>query len=304
MKRYLVFFSVHSLLCKDLVVLSLPRSGTGYFQKIVSLSTKWDYQDYRDVWTLKKENQRVCGEIFGYWFKFFEYESKNIFDTPVKKDFDDIYYNKWKKIGRLKFTKEIAFFLYVPFFEKYFNVISLLRDRKHTFPTTLQWVFLALYSNFVNCRNGDKKIALLQKYCLKEKRTLLQQQIFAHIISSYLLLRDIEKFQLPILKWDKLMRLSGENLKKYLEKSLPKEYDASLFAYNIEQTRINRLGYILTLGKWFPIKYYFNYWVYGKDLLDVREERYKALNVEQDCQKLIDYIQEIDPEFTYIKYLR
>lgn len=250
------------------MLIGLPRSGTTFL-----------YDCIKQV-----NNQIDCSsEVFNTLFINEEIEkiSNNIYLKNFVGGISDNYIEKiyskiWKNKSENSFTKEVFLIFLMPFFIKKFDIFTIYRHRKYTFPTSRGKLFYFLYRSLLLVKSDDKIIQSIQQYLNKKNLTLEEQYCAIHTVANYYLLKYSFLFDLPIINYEKLMILSGVRLYNYLEKKIPRKLFSFELSELIEKKRYENEQFLLQ-----------------------RAERYQQLGVEPFVQDLLTFIKQLDPEMLY-----
>ena len=272
-KLSIVLLLVFSIFSKtNYMIISFPRSGSIFLEECIRKANPF-LKRKNDFFHVNSFNKR--GDDLNYSKVFTDYFS------DYKASFLETALNKlWKKCDNT-IGREVFAYKRVSLFQDKFTIIGLFRHRKHTFLSPDSCAYVSgVYWEFILGDFEDLKLNRLKRYILSLTGTELEEQCAAHIVGNYLLLSSFKEYNIPIIEFEKIVTLGWKDLHAYLKDRMPQEIFNDDLVDGIIRNR-NNSG--LTLKE--------------------REKLYLNLGVENYCQKIIKFIEEIDPDFTYIKYL-
>jgi hypothetical protein len=299
-------FAGNSSTKKPLFITSLPRSGGTFFVKMITESNNGKL--ILAPWHVKKKYKNtftMTSEIFGGKYFDLAYASKNkIFENISDEELSRVL-SEWDKTG-FKATKESYLFKHFPFFLDKFTTVAFYRHRRYTFPSSSPHLIGRLYEPFITCKHQDPYLEEIKKFILKTTKTDIEKQCAMHMVSSYIMLKNAEKCQLPVVRWQELIRKSGKDLFTYLDTALPDGVveDIPRLCHLVEQKRTGGLRCFMKKGIKPTLKYVWRKYVHGfNPVLAEREEKYNSLNVEDYNKNLLNHIKKVDSQFYYWYYL-
>lgn len=142
------------------------------------------------------------------------------------KDLEHAFQNTWMA-ETYTFTKEVWSIYNIHFFKKYFNCIGLIRPHQHTFPgrspELTKVLYIAMYESLLHNFNLQSTKTQKDILNLLEGGDILTG---THAIYN----EKLRESQIPIIDYDKLITLSRQELKNYLEPILPKHIFSTMKA--------------------------------------------------------------------------
>lgn len=251
----------------DFMLLSLPKSGSGFLLSSVKESNTWllcrdDYFNF------------VANELP----KLTVNQQKSLFAHCISElTLKEAYENRWKR-QRTQCTREQWLAFQVPFFQKHFTIFVIYRHRKYTFPTTHQLIYNVWYNSFLSAQFYPNSVfAKIQDYLNSKALTEAERRCALHDIAFYTILSDCVRYGLPVIDYEKIMTCSGSDLYGYLESRIPPKIFNEQLVHFIEEKRFNN----------------------PKGFLKRRAAAYENLKTEPFCQTLITFMKSLDPSFQY-----
>lgn len=281
------------LYAKDFMTTGFPSSGSSWF-----------FNTLRSI----RHDINHNGEFFNFLGTggpgATDEKAKRIFSSFLKEAFNQAM-EKWKKSGQTV-TKEIHGYMKLPFYQKEFDIVCLYRHRKYTFPSGASkgdsWI-LPIYNGFVANDYENPILQKIKNYLVQNTKKALEKEVAIHIVAWYITFKHAQRYGFPIMEYEQLMRLNKQPLSNYLKERLPDAIYSEQFVNALLASRRSRGQFFLDTGKWQWIKYAFNYYILGRDWIDMREQKYNELGVEPFCQKLLAYMKTLDKDFKYWDFL-
>lgn len=250
------------------MLVSYPRQGTDFFMSCLRESNpKVDYyrEFFNPICNIGRYKQLIT-EGFGSEInpnKIFYYD-ENIFE--------DIYKRTWQSRNRYNTNKEVFGFIKLPFYKKHFELFSLYRHRKYTFPSSKPNFIQPIFDGFLFYNYPQNPILnQIKKYLLPKRilYNLIDKQVLSHILCWYIQFMFFQENNIKVMDYDVIMNLEEEELDEYLKQKMPYE----LYTPVLTKTICNKRKPSISQNK---------------------NLKYVELNVEDKCLDFINFLKTLD----------
>jgi len=205
---------------KQYALLSLPRSGSTWFWQ--QLQWPGRARDCNGEFFNPGTNRRHCANLCTMFGAHPPYEDNAALpSSAASARLEDAYHRSWKPAG-FQSTKEVWACCKVPFFAGHFRCAALVRHRQYTFPgrENREWTdrwYDGLYRSFLhNILFLPVPVCRLLDRLKRQDCSPVERRVGTHILASYMLLYDCDKYSIPVVRYHCLTRLPQDELRDYL----------------------------------------------------------------------------------------
>ena len=263
-------------------IFSYPRQGTDWLMKCLGHEKNENGRKgyFREYFNLIV-NRRRAGFLRS-WNMGTEVNSDDIFTESCITDLEHLLGKTWKRDG-IKMTKENFCYSKIPaFVHNNFDCFIMYRHRKYTFPTSRPDYVIGIYESFLKRKYSVDSFNTLRDFCKEE---LFEHKIIlSHIIAFVFMFYYAQKYNLQVLNYEELITEDKVYLIRIFRNI---ECNISWQYINTpEQTVDNIVSTRMTNLQSSDIK------LADNDLQN-RIQKYKALNCEHECERLISFVEKL-----------
>lgn len=220
---------------RPIALLSLPNTGTDWFADLLlrqNPALRYYREFFNPICNPKYENE--LNKAFGCEMV----ENYRLLARPYC-PCEDVYWCTWAR-EEYNFTKENYSAFKLDWFSLRFDVFVLYRPAELTFPGERLQVktwYDAMYGSLVKNKWGlERDVRSLVDFACQQADTVNKRQVAAFVIYYFKLLKDAQRYGVPVLDYNQLMLASTEELSRVL-RGLPGVRDVEQLAQEVSATR-------------------------------------------------------------------